>query len=258
MTANFRIRQFLTPYLSRDHATSAAHLGTILDWLEALDLAPETMSFSDEPAHRYYRVPYDPQFLRQYVLETPGLLMPIFYRAAAPASTFSPGFVSEGLMYNSCAIRFENVELHRRAQLGTLASRMASVTRPLFGGIGFPWTDTTEEARRFNAMLNTGGLDLHNNGPDSAAVRSWFGPPFAAQLDPAALTALDLVVRTTDWGGLEVDLTDEPWNAPLELLAAQKQAFNGYLSDLGLLGDYSRRLLRRPGARWAQVKAHLP
>ncbi|MFC4639771.1 hypothetical protein [Deinococcus hohokamensis] len=249
------IKMVGTAYLAGSRAEASQNLRTILELLQEKGLGPEQFSFSDEPRHPFYRAPFPSPAYDEYLRTTEGQLFLFFFRKTRPAYEFSPGLVAEGLKHNSLALDLEHVAQHQLPGVFELATALADVTTPLFGGLGFPWEAETAEAEDFNSMLNAGSLDLFRNGPDSVAVRTWFGPAFAAQLDPSTLADLGLAVRPTAWSGLEVDLTLNPWTAPFERLASQKEAFNAHLNGLGLLGDYSRTLLRTPGRHWPAVQA---
>lgn len=160
-----------TGYLSGKRAEAYKNLQSILTLLEERRFAPDTFSFSDEPHHPLYHKQFPSPVYDDHFLTTEGQLLLYFLRENKPAYEFYPGFVSEKLGHNSLCIDFKDVSKAQVAELFEVASAIAQVTRPLFGGLGFPWETETAEAEAFNRMLNTDSLDLFKNGPDSVTIR---------------------------------------------------------------------------------------
>jgi hypothetical protein len=60
-------------------------------------------------------------------------------------------------------------------------------------------------------------------------------------------------VQDTTWGGIRLDLVEEPWNADAETLSIAQKKTRQNLESSAVFGDYSRVLRYKPGTNWEPI-----
>lgn len=90
----------------------------------------------------------------------------------------------------------------------------------------------TDEDRDCDVFSRCGGLfpvDYWKVGPHGLTIRTHLGPHFISQFGKPLIESLPLSVEWQDWGGVRIDLVEEPWEADLPTLLA---AWQGGMSHL--------------------------
>ena len=128
-------------------------------------------------------------------------------------------------------------------------ARLAENLRPEFGFVhGVPDIESPSAAA-YNYGLRLKIKDLRDNGFRLIHPRTWFGPDLVSVIGKERL--LDLPhTRTTSWGGVQLDLVEEPWAADFETMYERQRDVMRIFSAWGLMGDYSSVVRAVPGPRW--------
>ena len=228
---------------SQERAGRVEQLLTVLD---DAGLAPDTFRFGDGPEAD----PCSREAFLARLAEGRRSDLPTLGRRADPAYEVSLGIT--GVSEQVTRLVFANVTAERRPELFTLGSALAGVLHPAYGGLGYG-----AEPAPLDRMLAISGSELRRHGLDGLAVRSWLGPDLRAVLDPGPLEAAGAILTPTAWGGLEVDLVPDPWQAAPAVLADAKTRLDGALRAQGLLGEYSHPLRKKAAPGWDRVISRL-
>jgi hypothetical protein len=223
-------------------------LGPVLDAFEATARTTPTHWGPDERA----RNPYDRSELLSEVGATQDdAVVPGIARRKTPRFD---AYISLGLgKLNYAEVEFGASVSDADVKLAfTLGTALAASMKVEFGIVHPIWR-LGERSQHYSASGIIRPRDFARCGPEALCARTWFGPQLAQLLDAKALRANGCAVRETSWGGLEVDLVEEPWTADFETLSARQTDVMTRLKSAGLFGDYSDGSQCKAGTRWSRI-----
>jgi hypothetical protein len=130
--------------------------------------------------------------------------------------------------------------------------QLANVVQPEFGEINLIW-DHPEIGKLYSPGIQRD--DLQQNGVPSLGIRSWLGSHIISQIGIERLQSCGAISRSTSWGGIEIDLVEQPWLADFDTLLQAKQNIMKNLEPSGVFGDYSNypMPLYTPAPNWQPI-----
>jgi hypothetical protein len=96
-------------------------------------------------------------------------------------------------------------------------------------------------------------LTFNTYGLHSIYARTWFGSHLVKLIGRERLYECGGYVQDTTWGGIRLDLVEEPWNADAETLSIAQKKTRQNLESSAVFGDYSRVLRYKPGTNWEPI-----
>ncbi len=112
-----------------------------------------------------------------------------------------------------------------------------------------------KRARKFAYSTEFSQAELRECGPRSFYARNWLAGEFLQRFKANVFEEHGCTISQNVWGGIQVDLVPEPWNADQRKLMEAQESINGAFSKLGLMGDYSNSLNIRPGKEWMPLQS---
>lgn len=99
-----------------------------------------------------------------------------------------------------------------------------------------PWENTLE---RDLAVIVTGSYlgSYHRLGPQALGTRTTFGPHYVEQFGRERLLSTPVHVTELDWGGIQLDLVEEPWTASMEDLVGAWRRGMEHLAPAGIFAE---------------------
>lgn len=231
---------FIFPATTADRSILEAYLQA----LEQEPLVAPTHASRDERK----RAPYDrTQILEPTAGRKAGAVS--LWRARVPK--YARGTLSAGSgSHNKVTVDYDAGLIDKSvAPLYEAWTRLAEKFRPEFGFVHsvFQTESPNKEAYSYGIRLTI--KELRDNGFCLLHPRTWFGPDLVSVIGKERL--LDLPhTRTTSWGGVQLDLVEEPWAADFETMYERQRDVMRIFSAWGLMGDYSSVVRAVPGPRW--------
>jgi hypothetical protein len=105
-------------------------------------------------------------------------------------------------------------------------------------------------------VLSTLGNDIQEFGVPTFGIRTWIGQHTISQIGLNYLESCGANLKVTNWGGMEIDLIDSPWDADLPTLIEAQQRVMANLTPSGAFGDYSRYPFYPayvPASKWTPI-----
>lgn len=215
----------------------------VLEALEAEPLLAPTHASRDERK----RLPYDRQGLVGG-LKRKRLDGFCLWRGNAPK--YSDGYVSaNSAAINWVVLDFRKVREAQSKEILEAWTRLNDIWHPEFAQAHYASTSNDSESRQYNAGRNTPPKKIRDNGFSSMFARTWFGPDLTSFIGVERLLSLPHTT-TTSWGGVQLDLVEEPWAADFPVLHQRQQETIRIFNDWGLMGDYSNPARIVPGPKW--------
>jgi hypothetical protein len=129
------------------------------------------------------------------------------------------------------------------------ATQLADVLTPAFGFVHLRWR-LGQASERYNDGVGVTRKDLWRYGLAQVHARTWFGPDLVALLGDGPLLALP-ESRRTAWGGIQLDLSPEPWSADFDTLQRRQSEVRAALEPLQVFYSPTAAPSRRtPAAGW--------
>jgi hypothetical protein len=143
--------------------------------------------------------------------------------------------------------KFQKVDL-----IFEFSRRLADVIQPEHGCIDFVCYDSKA------SELYSPGIkrqEFQENGVPSLGIRTWMGQHVTNQIGLERLKSCGAVFCETSWGGVELDLVEQPWLADFDTLLQAKQRIMPHLEPSGVFGDYSKYPLPlyTPAPNWVPI-----
>lgn len=173
----------------------------------------------------------------------------MLYRSAALAYELYVGSLLHPRLSPSAV--FSGSSRQTLENLFGLLDDVCALFQPVYGGLAFDWPGESEQVTTFNRMLRTRAV--HKYGFENVAVRNYVGPDIRDRFNFELLQDPGADVAELLWNAVRFDLIHRAWDAPFEVLYSQMQRINASLAAQGLMADYSRSLLKKPGANWPAV-----
>jgi len=128
-----------------------------------------------------------------------------------------------------------------------LGDALAEVYRPdfawvhLFADVEPPFAEPVEATRfLMDAGVGGAGAAYEDFGPGGLGLRTYIGPRFVQLFGHALLLATPAVVAELPWGGIRVDLVEQPWQAAPSVLTSAWQAAMDHLRPAQLFSTPER------------------
>ena len=89
------------------------------------------------------------------------------------------------------------------------------------------------------AVIVTGSYlgSYHRLGPQALGTRTTFGPHYVEQFGRERLLSTPVHVTELDWGGIQLDLVEEPWTASMEDLVGAWRRGMEHLAPAGIFAE---------------------
>jgi hypothetical protein len=130
--------------------------------------------------------------------------------------------------------------------------RLSDIVQPEYGSLGFVWKHH-QASKLYSPSIQRD--DLQKNGVPSLSIRTWMGQHIMEQIGLERLKLCGANSRQTSWGGIELDLVEQPWVADFDTLLQAKQRIMRNLEPSGVFGDYSNYPLPlyTPAPNWSPI-----
>lgn len=222
--------------------SEAQTFGALLDAFEAHDLEPDTWAIGEPPGRAYARDEVE-RALRGQSATAIGL-----FRKRAPryhATLF-------GRDRPRVLVLFAPPPADRHhAAIAALGDGLAAAQRPDIGwlqpvaDVEPPFDDETARVRGHMDQCCDGSVaEYDDHGPGGLGARTWLGPAMVELIGRDRLDAAPVKASKLDWGGLRVDLVDDPLGAADEALA---DAWTEAMQALDDAGVFARSTLDEDG-----------
>jgi hypothetical protein len=138
-------------------------------------------------------------------------------------------------------------------------TRLAETLKPEFGFVHMLWKKR-EGSEDYNYGMRASVNELARLGLNSVHARTWFGPDVVKAVgEEHFLALLGTAVQRTSWGGVQLDLVEQPWTADYETLYRRQREVLDALRPLGVLGDYKGPpIVRKPAPKWPGLPWRMP
>lgn len=137
-------------------------------------------------------------------------------------------------------------------RLFEFADALAAYFRPAFGHIHRFWR-VGERSQKYNGSAVVTIDDLQRYGLDSVCARTWYGPHLLGLIGLPLLEASGALVQQTPWGGVQIDLAEQPWEVDPEVLLLAQERVMQTLVTSGAYGDFTDLLHKKTGANWVPL-----
>lgn len=178
-------------------------------------------------------------------------LSPGLRRRKAPS--YDAYFSTKHAALNSMTASFAaNLTDKNVRQIFTLGDVLAQRLTPAYGFVHSIWK-RGEESQNYSAAGVLDAQEFQASGPQAPCLRTWFGPHIVNLIGKERLISCDVPVYETDWGGVQLDLVGDPWEADFKTARARQQMVLAHVQSSGVFGDYSVPFEAKPGPRWTPV-----
>lgn len=133
-----------------------------------------------------------------------------------------------------------------------LGDAIAEALKPEYGLVHMIWRKE-DSVGTYSATSVLTAEKFQDCGPKPPTARTWFGPHLVKLIGRKRLDALDVPVKKTAWGGVELDLVADPWEADFNILSSKQKEVLEQLKESGVFGDYTDWHDCKPGPRWKPV-----
>ncbi len=127
-----------------------------------------------------------------------------------------------------------------------VSSNLAGQVEAIFGYTWTPWDDN-EDWKRYMPSSIINAIAFADYGPNPVHVRTWYGSYLIEIIGRKALVESGALIKETSWGGVELDLVEEPWNSSLDEILKRQQEVMAVLGRTEVFGDYRTH---EAGKRW--------
>jgi hypothetical protein len=181
------------------------------------------------------RIPYDKAASIDSIVSSLALALQL-RRTKAPRYT---GAIStRKASHNRLAAHYS--DLRDSAQVREVfeaATHLADTLRPEFAFVHPRWV-LSQVSESYNRGIGITRKELWRCGLAQVHARTWFGPDLIAILGESPLLALPESKRTA-WGGIQLDLSPDPWGADFETLRRRQSEVRAALEPLQVFCDYA-------------------
>jgi hypothetical protein len=225
-----------------------AQLSSLLQAFDSnIDLAPTHYSSGDSEDPKVTYQPYDRhQFLADVSNFDEYEELPVLYRKERPK--YEAEVSNNGSGLNSVSVMFDaRLKVKDLSQIFDWSDSISLNLDAEFACIDPFWDDIDYE---YIHSAGIGARDFQSNGLVSISARNWFGPHLVQLIGRERINNCDGYVQDTAWGGVRLDLVEEPWQANAETLSIAQKKIRRNLEDSGVFGDYSKVLRFKAGKNW--------
>ncbi|WP_288481450.1 hypothetical protein [uncultured Deinococcus sp.] len=216
--------------------------------LEQAGWPPDAFDLADEPDRRTQR-PFQAEAFAEAMAGANLSDLPRLRRQRSPAYGFAAGLLATPRL--SPTLDFGQLPASDLEAAFGLADALCELFRPVYAAVSFRDPDAAEP---LPGRISSGRL-VHRYGFEVVPPRCYVGAELLDNFDLPALRDLGVDVTPTDWGAVCLDALKDPWAVPSAELSAQLQRLGAYFAERGLMGDYSRALVKKAGANWKPVQA---
>ena len=136
------------------------------------------------------------------------------------------------------------------ARVFALGDALATQLKAEFGIVHIVWLTGSQE---YCASGRIHASKLQAYGLKPVCARTWFGPYLVDLMGRERLENSGALTQGTPWGGLQMDLVQNPWESDVETLSSRQHAVMQQLLPSGVFGDYTTILAYQPGPNWKPI-----
>jgi hypothetical protein len=131
------------------------------------------------------------------------------------------------------------------------SSVLANILKPELGSFDLVF----ENGNNHQLFSPLKDQDLQEYGMPPIGVRTWMGSHIISQIGLERIKSSGGVISETSWGGIQLDLVEQPWLADFDRLVAARTKIMAHLEPSGVFGDYSRYPvpLYSPAPNWIPI-----
>jgi hypothetical protein len=133
-----------------------------------------------------------------------------------------------------------------------LGSILANALEPEYGFVHAVWRDQDEKGLYSISNVVT-ARKLQECGLLRPPARTWYGAHIVKLIGRDRLDETGVPIKETPWGGVELNLVADPWEADFETLNARQEKVMSVLEPAGVFGDYSSWHDCKPGPKWKPI-----
>jgi len=100
--------------------------------------------------------------------------------------------------------------------------------------------------------------ELQKYGLNPVCARTWYGSHLVQLIGRERLSSSGAIIKDTDWGGIQLDLVQYPWESDVETLSSRQIEVMKHLQPSGVFGDYTTILQYKPGPNWIPIPEKSP
>jgi hypothetical protein len=217
-------------------------LGTVLGALDAKPLLTPSHANVDERK----RVPYDRALAVETIRRTSERKL-IIWRTNAPK--YGGWLNCEPIPVNGLKLNYSEPGATLLPALFDETTRLAGELEVEYGFVHMHW-QRGAESLPYDRGIRMSVRDTSKYGLSGVHARTWFGPHLVGRLGRAFLLSMPLATETP-WGGVQLDLAPQPWQADFETLNARRAEVMAQLSGTGLVGVFNGAPVTwQPGPNW--------
>jgi|GEM_PF-2801250 hypothetical protein len=231
----------ITKYCLRCHAA----LERLVDAVESIKAFIPTHWGLDERAPNLYN--------RDELIATVSILKSDFYLPSLQRKNpprYKAYFSSASKSLNYVTIEF-GASLSKKdyKHVFALGNAMAEKLEAEFGIVHPVWFEGSQEYCASGQITASEFLDY---GLTPVCARTWFSSHLVNLISRESLSNSGAIIQDTSWGGLQLDLVQNPWESDVETLSCKQLSVMNYLKPSGVFGDY-REVDYKPGVNWKPI-----
>ncbi|MBE9127621.1 MULTISPECIES: hypothetical protein [unclassified Coleofasciculus] len=131
-----------------------------------------------------------------------------------------------------------------------LGDALAAELEAEFGLVHPVWLEGSQE---YCASGKINADELQKYGLNPVCARTWFGSHLVQLIGRERLSNSGAIIQDTPWGGIQLDLVQQPWESDVETLSSRQHEVMKHLQPSGVFGDYTTILAYKPGANWIPI-----
>jgi hypothetical protein len=249
------IQRMQLEYVTLNNFKQRENVNALLNVFESLQiLHPKKWAEDDKPKSKK---PYNREALINWIVDCWDMNIPMLFGQKPIAYESFWSMISnrqnpEWKFLNSLIWECEgSLSPEHISTVFDFGSSLANVVRPELACINLVFDH--EDLHKLICPLRE--RDLQTNGVPPIGIRTWMGQHIVKQIGSDRLKNCGAIVRETAWGGIEMDLIEQPWLADLDTLFAAKTQIMSNLEPSGAFGDYSRypMPLYSPAPNWIPI-----
>ncbi len=225
---------------------NSTDMKALLDILEFFpEFTPQKWGKDGKPKRAYAR----DEMITIFLTPSGGNL---FFRNQKPKYEGSfPTSTSGKLTYFDLDVEPKTKEhVQRVFELGNL---LAEFFEPIYGSVHPIWRLGTPISQKFSESGGISLVEFEDGGPLGVAARNWFDPKLIKLLSRKPFEDSGGILRWMDYGGLQLDLIQDPASGTFESLVSKQIEITNNLKNLDIFGDYTKILSIKSGENWSKI-----
>jgi hypothetical protein len=162
-------------------------------------------------------------------------------------------FSAKSSGYNYLKVLFESTirrkDIHPIFEFG---NALADQLQPEFGFVHPIWR-LGSVSQDYSASGIIQFKDLEKYGPNALCARTWLGAYIVDLIGIETLESTGLPIVKTFWGGVQIDLVEDPWKSEFDMLRTSQVNVMQKLEKCGVFGSY-RPKGNIAGSKWTPIQ----